>query len=43
LARQVAGLLGERSAGIHAGAVMHTPVEAIVAPRPKITRVEMGW
>jgi len=28
LARQVAGLLGERSAGIHAGAVMHTPVEA---------------
>jgi alcohol dehydrogenase class IV len=28
LARQVADLLGERSAGIHAGAVMHTPVEA---------------
>ena len=28
LARQVAGLLGEHSAGIHAGAVMHTPVEA---------------
>jgi maleylacetate reductase len=28
LARQVSSLLGERSAGIHAGAVMHTPVEA---------------
>lgn len=28
LAKQVSGLLGERSAGIHAGAVMHTPVEA---------------
>ncbi len=28
LARQVSSLLRERSAGIHAGAVMHTPVEA---------------
>jgi alcohol dehydrogenase class IV len=28
LARQVSSLLGERFAGIHAGAVMHTPVEA---------------
>jgi alcohol dehydrogenase class IV len=28
LAKQVAGLLGERSAGVHAGAEMHTPVEA---------------
>src|SRR4029077_17604742 len=27
LARQVSSLLGERSAGIHAGAVMHTPIE----------------
>jgi maleylacetate reductase len=28
LAKQVSGLLGERPASIHAGAVMHTPVEA---------------
>src|SRR3954453_1770406 len=27
-ANEIAALLGERSAGVHAGAVMHTPVEA---------------
>lgn len=31
LAREIAALMGGRSAGVHAGAVMHTPVEATEA------------
>jgi maleylacetate reductase len=40
LAEQAAALLGERAVGIHAGAVMHVPIEVATAARAETAQLQ---